>query len=743
MITKINPSNPNSAGQAATPSRYSVVTKAMQEQCSCFDVFFRVVGKCIAIINAWMHEVVNNLKYRLLDRTLYYSYHSENTDDEIRYMNVAKSIMKELPSLKGLTVDGDNPVVLTIRKYGDPTWKELFPLLIEKGIDLDMRKDEFGPNPLTLALHFTLHWPEQRSIYFDVAKTLIRAGASVNGISIRAQGALHTALKHINDPGWQELFRLFVEKGAELEEVSFGETPLAYAFRMANHYSFCKLLDKATPYLSAIKALIKASASVKGISIRSESPLHLAIRYQADPLWRELIPLLIEHRAELEAKDQDQNTPLALALSELLAHEGKQEQPYFAFIKMFLEAGASLKDLKFGDLKLSPLHLVVFHPDHPKWLELANLFVEHDVEMEAEDTLGNTALGTTLIYADGSITEQQRINYLNFAVFLIFNGAWIKNVGRFENGDTILHRAIAHASSPIWRQFFNLLIAMGLRYKLDMDNNDQLNAAEFALFKAQSTSDETDQKDLLNHVITLINDGAMIEKIILLNQDESYYTSVVSNTNTQIWKKFLKPIIKDSIDEKFGIELPDEENLNYTLLDLVLMVALSEENRPFKIRLIESAKRLIRAGIPFKNSALAKLGTPLHIAAANADFKPWLDFLEFVLTNKIPIDLEEKNNADSTALELALFKAQMTSDEEKQASFLKAARMLLEAGATLEGIDLGSIEDLKPFSSKPWREISPLLKKKHLESQFKKPFHSPLRRASVVRLFTRRELNNF
>jgi len=174
--------------------------------------------------------------------------------------------------------------------------------VLASGVDVDA-KDRKGRTALQRAV-----WRGHK----DAVELLIEKGADVN-----AKFPNHiTALHLVADKGYQDLAELLISKGAEVDaKTKDGLTPLFMALSR-NHIDMAKLL-------------LKHGANPKDpCGPYRETPLHMAVRTRD----KDLVAQLIAQGADVNAKTEDDYTPLLTALewnslevAELLRKHGAKE----------------------------------------------------------------------------------------------------------------------------------------------------------------------------------------------------------------------------------------------------------------------------------------------------------------------------------------------------------------------------------------------------------------------------------
>jgi len=250
---------------------------------------------------------------------------------------------------------------------------EAVKLLVEAGADLNCT-DKDGQTPASLAM---------AEDHKGIVELLVSKGADVS---------LHVAA-YLGDLA---RVRSLVDKGADIEEVRLGVTPLFQSLiKRFNKEVAAFLLDKgANPNstsnnnatllhewawggdidlgVSIIEFLIERGANVNALQGESRwTPLHSACS-QGRP---KIAEVLIKHGANIEAKDRSGQTPLHYAI----------ENEHLDTVRALAAKGVDVTSAQgYG----SPLlHYAVWNDD----LEIVKLCMDHGADFNAKDQAGWTA----------------------------------------------------------------------------------------------------------------------------------------------------------------------------------------------------------------------------------------------------------------------------------------------------------------------------------------------------------------
>ncbi|KAH9969671.1 hypothetical protein BC827DRAFT_22763 [Russula dissimulans] len=145
-----------------------------------------------------------------------------------------------------------------------------------------------------------------------------------------------------------------------------------------------------TPEIDIIQWLLGHGV---GVNARNEAncvPLHFA----ADTGCLQLCRMLLEHNADIDAREIDGNTPLHRAVAPAAAPSFVVDRNLFGIIQLFLEQGADVNAQNNNES--TPLH----HSSRRQWygsstygtVEGSRMLLEYGAKMEIEDNEGKTAL---------------------------------------------------------------------------------------------------------------------------------------------------------------------------------------------------------------------------------------------------------------------------------------------------------------------------------------------------------------
>ena len=290
-------------------------------------------------------------------------------------------------------VDGDTP--LHIATYGSISKNvtvslELVKLLIEKGAPIDA-KNQNEDTPLHSAVH---HY------YPEIAQCLIDNGAQIDARSKHGDTLLHIIVCDYGTIDVEVILKLvkfFIEKGAQINAKNRdGNTPL----HLAVHFGYRDEIATSPIILEMVQCLIDNGAQIDAKNKNRETPLHLAVdeRWVTPEVSLKIVKLLIERGAQIDAKDQDGNTPLHIAANrDVRTHRESMDHDIFFgknqlkksyrnsmdLVKILIEKGAQI-DAKNNNNE-TPFYLA----NRQNRKEIAKYILEKKREIENQNAPEN------------------------------------------------------------------------------------------------------------------------------------------------------------------------------------------------------------------------------------------------------------------------------------------------------------------------------------------------------------------
>ncbi|KAM3075671.1 hypothetical protein ACMFMG_007803 [Clarireedia jacksonii] len=262
-----------------------------------------------------------------------------------------------------------------------------------------------------------LHFASEKG-YFEVVKFLVEHAAELNAQTETSLTPLHLACKKDYYKGHLEVVKLLLEKGADMSVPDEnGWTPLNSA------------CDNG--HLEVVKLLLEKDADLSVASNNGWTPLNSA----CDSGHLEVVKLLLEKGADLSIDNDEGSIPLYSAC----------QRGHLEVMKLLLEKDTDLSVASNDGWTLLDSVSANGHLEVATLLHLASIkgytkivkfLVEHQVELDTQDTDGHTALHFA--------SENGRFEVVKF---LIKHGAEVNIKG--DNGQTPLMCAIVHRHDAV------------------------------------------------------------------------------------------------------------------------------------------------------------------------------------------------------------------------------------------------------------------------------------------------------
>ncbi|NWT06446.1 ASB10 protein, partial [Mionectes macconnelli] len=248
---------------------------------------------------------------------------------------------------------------------------------------------------LTTPLHITA----SRG-YTDCLRLLLLRGAAVD-FAPGGKTALHEACAAAST----ECVRLLLGSGADPEAVSEdGYRPL----------HLCKSPDS----IECVRQLLQHGASANSrTEEEKDTALHVAARHGL----AEHVQLLLHHRAELEAKNEEGQTPLNAACAQ--HHQPQDMDRYYRVCQLLVESGASINAADRD--RQHPLHLACKNAN----AQIAELLLARGANVNVMNYGGNTALHNILQVAAYKLEHRPELvvrALLNHGAVRIWPGSLLK-----------------------------------------------------------------------------------------------------------------------------------------------------------------------------------------------------------------------------------------------------------------------------------------------------------------------------
>ena len=215
------------------------------------------------------------------------------------HLNAAVFLIKHIADVNVEGSDGKTALHYAVQHYDSShhsEWCEVFSCVIKNGADINACAK--GHNtPLMLAIsHGNL----------NAAMFLIKHGADVNVQDRDGKTALHYAVQHYDSSHhseWCEVFSCLIKNGADINACAKDNyTPLMLAITSC--------------HLSAVIFLTEHGTDVNIQNRDGKTALHFAVqRYHSShhSEWCEVLSCLVENGADINARENNDNTPLMIA----------------------------------------------------------------------------------------------------------------------------------------------------------------------------------------------------------------------------------------------------------------------------------------------------------------------------------------------------------------------------------------------------------------------------------------------
>lgn len=242
--------------------------------------------------------------------------------------------------------------------------------LVEKGARID-ETDSSGMTPLGIAV---------KRQNLEMAKLLIDRGADVRAGSGDYGTPLHLAVmgRGPEEEANVEIAELLIARGADLE--ALGPIPRWTPLHQAAAWGRVEMAE----------LLIKRGANVNSRprDPGGQTPLHTAVMVKRS---LPMASLLVDHGADLRARDHIGCTPLDLALL--------NPRPSLDVVKLFLDHGADVNSRTQGgafdwEAGATPLHRAVFHRE----IGIVELLLSRGADINARNRMGMTPLALAKLW---------------------------------------------------------------------------------------------------------------------------------------------------------------------------------------------------------------------------------------------------------------------------------------------------------------------------------------------------------
>ena len=305
------------------------------------------------------------------------------------------------PNLKGK--DGETPLHVLLlnalhHRYSTDDILLLAHLLLEHGADPNL-KGKDGETPLHILLFSNLCYGYySTNDVLQVARLLLNHGADTNLKSKDSETPLHLLLfsdlhhRYHSTDDVLLLAQLLLEHGADPNTNTEGKTPLQILLGGCQHFLSGRCPNCYHDDTVVMKLLPEHGADVALRDKSHETSLRLALRHEASNTVR--CPL--DHGADPDSEHEKCKTPLQIlsgpqhSRCSLCSYSHRPDH-IFVVVQSLLEHGADVNAR--DNAHKTPLHLAIQHGTS----NIVLFLLEHGADPNMEDSEGNTPLHTLLI----------------------------------------------------------------------------------------------------------------------------------------------------------------------------------------------------------------------------------------------------------------------------------------------------------------------------------------------------------
>ena len=294
---------------------------------------------------------------------------------------------------------------------------EIVSLLIKLKQDVNARD-----NQANTPLHITA-----KKGLFLFAEELVKNGANIYAENRYGEIPLHYAVEEGNI----KVVRLLINQNKTVEKTmrplvligpdnyidkkdEHGRTPLYLVMHKLGLCIGNPAFGNPEKYIFVVNLLIASGADVHTEDKYGTTLLHLAARVGCV----EMVHRLLKEKVEVNPRDEDGNSPLALAISYRVG--SPKEKDYMIIVDLLIGAGANVNHK--NNYNSTPLHSAAGHGN----IEIVKLLIAHKVKINFKDDNGYTPFHLAIVNNGGiepEISDQQR--YLEVLTLLIQAGAII------------------------------------------------------------------------------------------------------------------------------------------------------------------------------------------------------------------------------------------------------------------------------------------------------------------------------
>ena len=412
--------------------------------------------------------------------------------DEDDVLDLAQSLLKHGVEVNRRDKDNQTPLLLAIKF----SWFKVARILVEHGADANT-EDKSGKNLLHLLLSDRYIGDEDD--FLDHALFLLKHGVEVNRRDEDNQTPLLLAIKS----RWFKTARILVEHGADANVEDErgkallhillsdnGSVPPEYKLIFVNRQKIPlsdRYIDDEEYVFDHVLFLLKHGAEVNRRDKDNQTPLLLAMDFR----WFKTARILVEHGADANTEDERGETLLHVLLSDIYIVE---DDDFLDLVLFILKNGAEVN--KRDEDNRTPLLLAM---DLSRF-KTARILVEHGADANTENVIGKTLLHI-LILSNSDICDEDYV--LNLVLLLLRHGAEVDKRDYYGN-PTPLHLAIQ----------MNRFRLAGILVEHGADpiaENDE-GKTPLHMLSESIIDDEDDVHHVLDHALLLLNHGAEVNR---------------------------------------------------------------------------------------------------------------------------------------------------------------------------------------------------------------------------------------
>jgi serine/threonine protein kinase/tetratricopeptide (TPR) repeat protein len=259
--------------------------------------------------------------------------------------------------------------------HSSPWRFDLFETYAAQGLPFSgqAQQPDWQPTPMTYLAMFFKDIIRDENAGLELVRFLHEKGADINESSGNGSFPLIIAVWCRNIP----LVKLLLELGADINKTDGNSTPLLYALGKNDDN------DEEAARIAIARLLLDFKADAKKIDTHDRYALPMAIGFESDEKV-DLISHLLKAGADVNSKDKDGYSPLAIAVSVWNMINNKQSA--LNVIELLLKKGAKTQTLKKNGYS-SPLMIAA----DINAVDAAQLLLKYGAQKDFTDMNGETA----------------------------------------------------------------------------------------------------------------------------------------------------------------------------------------------------------------------------------------------------------------------------------------------------------------------------------------------------------------